>query len=404
MKFMISNNELVKALRNVKTVVKDNTDTPVLSDYKFNVMKGSLEIIGSNVNLTINTHVEVNDQNTLAIVETGQFLVNSNLFSKIINKMTGTITIKSFDDQIVIKTKSSKFKLATKDVEEYPALPELSGQHIQIESQQLAELAHHTAFSASKDNNRPILQGILLTVKDNMIKAIATDAHRFSQHVIKAEHPFLSNDHADGSLSSVLPATDLKKVIAAMNTQDNEENPIDMYFTDNMVIFRDANITMYLVKLAGNYPSIEMVINAINEQSYTSKLLINTKEFLNTLQRGRLIAHNSSNTVDMFLSPDTVTIVQNDKNSIGTFNEDINNAQYTGKAMQVSFNPDFVIDELQHCGLNTVEMEFNDNQSANDGNGYNVRPFLMFQRRMNLLNSTNMANANFQMTTPVRKL
>ena len=72
--------------------------------------------------------------------------------------------------------------------EEFPSEPVLDSiNNININSKLLKDIIKSTLYAASKDDLKPVLQGVLFNIKNQSITSVATDGHRLVKTTAKVE-------------------------------------------------------------------------------------------------------------------------------------------------------------------------------------------------------------------------
>lgn len=84
--------------------------------------------------------------------------------------------------------------LTVVESEAYPHLPEIdSKDQLKIPGDLLKQIIDQTVIATSKQENRPMLTGIHLTITESELTAVATDSHRLSQRKATFENNATGN-------------------------------------------------------------------------------------------------------------------------------------------------------------------------------------------------------------------
>ena len=158
MKFRCERDSLGEAISAAQRAVASRTGAlPVLSGLRVAASDGRLELVGSDLELTI--RVQVSAQ----VEEEGRAVLPAKLFNDIVSKLEpGSVTVETGDDDATIQGGRASYTLRLLPVDDFPHLPEPAGAAITVDAGPLAEALRGVIPAASRDDARPILTGVLL--------------------------------------------------------------------------------------------------------------------------------------------------------------------------------------------------------------------------------------------------
>src|SRR5699024_6805285 len=85
------------------------------------------------------------------------------------------------DQRMQLRSGRSRFLLATLPESEFPTLEEIDAvQRVELGQNTLKRLLDRTHFAMAQQDVRYYLNGLLLAVDDQRIRAVATDGHRLA--------------------------------------------------------------------------------------------------------------------------------------------------------------------------------------------------------------------------------
>lgn len=350
MKFSINRNQFSRQITNVQRAISTKTTIPILTGIKLDLKDEGLTVTGSDVDISVQTFIDQqNTDNELTIESTGSIVLPARFFSDIIKKLPNDhFSLEVLDHlQVAITSGNSEFKINGLDANNYPHLPEVANaDQLQIPADLLKQIIDETVFSASKEENRPILTGLHLTVHQDQLLAVATDSHRLAQRIIKIQNPN-ANDY-----DLVLPARSLKELEHSIG--DNAGD-IKLSISENQVLFEFENTLFYSRLLEGNYPRTDRLI----PESSTTQIEIEAKSLLASIERASLLSHASRNNV-VRLEINTAApkvIIYGNSPEVGTVEEEVQFDQVTGQDLDISFNPDYLKEALQAFGDTKIKVE-----------------------------------------------
>lgn len=351
MKFTINRPAFINQLNNVLRAISSKTTIPILTGLKMVVTDHSVILTGSDADITIESTLDASDSSYgLSIEEPGAIVLPARFFNEVIKKLPDKqATIEVFNGlQVRITSGTAEFTINGQDANNYPHLPEVESENtVELASDMLREVIDQTRIAVSKQESRPILTGIHVTLNNGILTAVATDSHRLAQR--KVELP----ETADRDFDIVLPGasmTELAKMIA------DEKDGVKMQITENQALFIFGNTHFYSRLLEGNYPETSRLI----PESSDTRLEITASDLLASIERASLLSHESRNNV-VKLSVNTenkIATVSGTSADVGNVEEEINADQIVGNPLEISFNPDYMRDALKSFGQTKILISF----------------------------------------------
>ena len=373
--FSINKNLFLQALNTTKRAISHKNAIPILSTVKIDVTNEGITLIGSNGQISIENFISIKNENAgLLVTSSGSILLEATFFINVVSSLPDvTLDFKEIEQkQIVLTSGKSEITLKGKDADQYPRIQEISASNpLVLETSVLKNIINETAFAASTQESRPILTGVHFVLTENKnLKTVATDSHRMSQKKIVLEK---NGDNFD----VVIPSRSLRE-FSAVFTDDIET--VEIYFTNNQLLFRSENISFYTRLLEGNYPDTDRLIPT----EFTSIVTFDKNNLRYAMERARLLSNATQNgTVKLEIINGVVSAHVNSP-EVGRVNEEIDTESISGQDLTISFNPTYLIDSLKAINSEKVTISF---ISA-------VRPFTLVP---------NEDTENFiQLITPVR--
>lgn len=351
MKFTINRPAFINQLNNVLRAISSKTTIPILTGLKMVVTDHSVILTGSDADITIESTLDASDSSYgLSIEEPGAIVLPARFFNEVIKKLPDKqATIEVFNGlQVRITSGTAEFTINGQDANNYPHLPEVESENtVELASDMLREVIDQTRIAVSKQESRPILTGIHVTLNNGILTAVATDSHRLAQR--KVELP----ETADRDFAIVLPGasmTELAKMIV------DEKDGVKMQITENQALFIFGNTHFYSRLLEGNYPETSRLI----PESSDTRLEITASDLLASIERASLLSHESrNNVVKLSVNPENkIATVSGTSADVGNVEEEINADQIVGNPLEISFNPDYMRDALKSFGQTKILISF----------------------------------------------
>ena len=352
MNFTINRSAFISQLNNVLRAISSKTTIPILTGLKMVVNKDNIVLTGSNSDITIESVINANDaENDLIIEATGAIVLPARFFSDIVKKLPDkkvTIEVTS-GFQADITSGSAKFQINGQDAENFPHLPEIeTNKSVTLPNDILKEVIRQTVIAVSKQESRPILAGVHMTLKDGVLTAVATDSHRLAQRKVVLENIDNSID-----FDVIIPGKSMEE-LSGMISDVHED--VQMQVTENQVLFIFGNTHFYSRLLEGNYPETSQLI----PQTADTTVELEAGTFLSSIERASLLSHESRNdVVKLSLKPsESLVRISGDSPDIGTVEEKVVTSALDGNDLEISFNPNYMKDALRSFGQATIKISF----------------------------------------------
>ena len=341
MKFLIQKERLSKSIQDVIKAVASRTTIPILIGIKIDATDEGVALTGSNSDISIKSFIpkEEDDTELVDIIEQGSIVLQARFFSEIVKKLPDSIIEITVDDQFktIIRSGNAEFVIHGLDAEEYPRLPIIeSEKSFTMSADLLITLVKQTVFAVSQSETRPILTGIHWVFENNELIAVATDSHRLA--LKKATLQTAINQ----SYNIVIPGKSLSELIKIL--EDSNQTAVEIFVATNQILFKSKNLLFYSRLLEGKYPNTSKLI----PNDSKTKVTINTKEFLQAVDRASLLAREGKNNVVKFTTMEQNMIeITSYTPEIGKVVEKVKSLSIEGEEIKISFSAKYMIDALR---------------------------------------------------------
>ena len=206
-------------------------------------------------------------------------------------------------------------------------------------------MVRKTAFAVSIDETKPLLMGELIEFKNNSINMVAIDGFRVAIKYIK-------NSNFVGDAKIIIPGKTLLDISRMIpNNIDN----IKIGFDEKHASFIIGETILTTRLLEGEFINYSQII----PKEFTTKIKINTKDFLNSLDRACLVAKN--NLIKIEILEDSLKI-SSKNDEIGNLEESIF-IELEGSNLEIAFNAKYFMDALKNIDEEYISLELNTNVS-----------------------------------------
>ncbi len=329
MRFRIGKEAFLRGLTPVQGVVESRKTLPVLSHVILEAEPGRISLFGTDLDVGITSRVGAE------VSQPGAVAVSARKLYDIARELPeGDVEIESHGDFVVSsRAERSRFRLKGISKDEFPAAPEIKEtRRLTLEKRTFRDMARRTVIAVSSDQTRYTLNGVLLQVRTEDIRAVATDGHRLAM----ARVPRQGNAEAIG-LEALIPK---KAVGEALKILRDDEGEVTLKLGDNQLIVEDANHTLTTRLIEGQFPNYEQVVPA----TIAATLEVGREELAGALRRtSAIMGDRAAPTVfDLKGGKVTISCVNLD---LGEAREELD-AVYNGADMTIGLNARYVLDFL----------------------------------------------------------
>ena len=335
--FICEKQEILEGISIVQKAITGKSTMPILEGIYIKTNETSLTLIGSDMDVSIQTTVNAN------IIEQGSIVIDAKIFGEIIRKLPNTsIKIETLENQIIrITCEKSVFDVVYMNTNEFPELPEINENlKISVKQNILKNMIKGTSFAIAQDETRPILQGILFEVKNKNLNLVALDGYRLA---IRSE--FLDTDI---DMEVVIPGKTLNEVSKILEDVDDIVN---ITFTNNHILFNLEKTKIISRLLEGKFINY----NSLLPQEHKLLVDVNRQELQNAIERASLMAKDgNTNLIKIDIQQDNLVITSNSQ--LGKVREEMS-IKLQGDEVQIAFNSRYLLDVLKNVEDDEVVMK-----------------------------------------------
>lgn len=346
MKIVCSKNELTKGINIVSKAVPSRTTMSILECILIDATTDQIKLTANDMNLAIETVIEG------SIEERGAIAIDQRMLSEYVGSFTGDeITIETISDNLVnIYCGKSKFdNVEVKPASDFSAVPTVSrNQPVEISQFTLREVINKTIFSIGDDKSNKLMTGVLFDINGDNLKVVSLDGFRISIRNIGLKNSYESK-------KVVIPGKTLKEIVKIIN--GGAEDMVNIYTTDNHVIFEYDETTVVSRLIEGEYFKIDQMI----PEYFETEVTVNKKELLDIVNSASLLSREGDiKPINFTIKDDNINIYI--KSNRSDYTGDVS-AQKTGSDLKIAFKPKFMIDALKVIDEENIGMYMIDKKS-----------------------------------------
>jgi DNA polymerase-3 subunit beta len=235
---------------------------------------------------------------------------------------------------------SAKFHLRTLRAEDFPPLPGVGGTDaddtvVEVPAQAFVDTIEMVSKSASRDETRPILTGILVSASGSELRMVATDSYRLS---VKETALGVS---LDPGFEANVPARALDELRSVVGTTGADLIRIGV--RSNQVVFEVGGAVLSSRLIDGQFPNYRQLI----PDGYEHQLRISGEELGDVVKRISLMAQKNAPLRLSFTEGELTVSAQTP--DVGEASEPVP-VPFAGEPFEIGFNPEFLRDGLDSVG------------------------------------------------------
>ncbi len=328
MKFSCTKDELLTSINIVQKAVSAKSTLPILEGILIETHKDVLKLVATDLDLYIETYMGA------SIQREGSIILKSRVFSEIVRMLPeGNVTIEVNQQNIaVIRSAGSEITLIGFDSDDFPLMPKVEEKNpIEISQDLISNAIRQVTFAVSKEETKPILQGVLVEVEGNEINFVALDGYRLALRTCSLDKTYKEK-------SVVIPGKTLNEISKVL-TQDDAK--VSITLADNHVLF-DLGYTRIISRLLeGEFINYRQFII----DDYSTRFKVNCRDMLDSVSRASLVAMDGKYYMARLSIVDEKLIITSNSEMGKAYEELAINKE--GNDLDISFNFRYLLEVLK---------------------------------------------------------
>jgi len=243
--------------------------------------------------------------------------------------------------KMAIASGRSRFNLQTLAAEEFPTVAQAEfTADFTLPASTFKYLLSMVHFAMAQQDIRYYLNGMLLVVEGETVRAVATDGHRLALCEV-------AKDGASSKIEAIIPR---KTVLELSRLLPDSDDPVRVQMAANQVKFSFADIELVSKLVEGKFPDYQRVLPAAN----TKVFAIGREDLMHALQRAAILTTDKFKGVRMVLATGSLKITSTNADQEDA--QDELEIDYTGDGLDIGFNVTYLLDVL--ANLKTEQIRF----------------------------------------------
>jgi len=337
MKFTCDRSALVDKLGVLARGVSTRSALPVLSGILLQAGEGRLDLYSTDMELSIKATLQT------PVERDGEIVVPARLFSDVVRNLADEdVAIEAGEAAVKVSCGRASFSLNSWAAADFPQTStfDMTGA-FKVGRDPFVETLNKAGRAASRDETRPILTGVLMTIMGDTLKMVATDSYRLAVKETKLDHAL------DTEVQAIVPVKALGEVTRLASALGPGD--IEVAVGENQVVFKlsdpagDVWIASRLIE--GQFPNYKQLL----PETFEHEVTIDRGQLMATARRVSLLAQKNA-PLRMSFAENRLTMKALTQD-VGQAEESLDVA-FAGEPFEIGFNPGYLIE-----GVDAVDDE-----------------------------------------------
>ncbi len=330
MKLSMNKEQLLSALGVAARGASTRSAIQTLAGVMIRAGDGRVELQATDMELGVRVAVDVAPERDGVAVVPARLLLD---VVRSLPKDDVSLEYRSSQGDVELVSGPSRFHLRTLPADEFPNLPEVGDAAIvRVPARAFVETVGRVARSASRDETRPHLTGVLVSAAEKELRMVATDSYRLSVKETALDEAL------DGTLEANVPARTLQELARVAGTDGDGQ--IEIASLEHQVVFRVGPVTLSSRLVEGRFPNYKQLL----PEAFEHELRVSGAEILEVVRRISLLAQKNAPLRMKFT--DGALEISAQTPDIGEASESLP-IPFKGEELEIGFNPDFLREGLE---------------------------------------------------------
>jgi DNA polymerase-3 subunit beta len=336
MKVVCQRDDLAQRLGVVARAVSTRANVQILSGVLLRAEAGRLNLAATDMELSLRSSLEAQVEGEGAAVVPGRLLVD---LVRLLPENEVTIEHKAEENVVHVTCGPSSATLNTYAAEDFPRLPDLDAVGtFTVDRDSLLDTVSRVARSASRDESRPVLTGILVRFETGKLVMAATDSYRLSvkETPLEGEAP---------DLEAIIPARALGELARIAQGGDT----IELGVHENQVVFATGDAWLTTRRIDGQFPNYKQLL----PEGFEHEVTLPRGEILDVVRRVGVMVQRTS-PIQLRFAEGELTVFARTQD-VGEAKESLP-VQFAGDPLEIGFNADFLREGIESLAADEIQL------------------------------------------------
>lgn len=335
LKITLQSSELLTQLQTASRIASTRSAIQALAGVQLVADDSGTELRATDMEVAVRLRMEAE------IDRQGTAVLPARLMLDVVRALpspTVTLELRPTERDVEVVSGGATFHIRVLRSEDFPPLPERpEGDGVSLPVEAFVDTVNKVARSASRDETRPILTGILVSAAGTELRMVATDSYRLSVQETPLAEPLSEPFEAN------VPARALQE-LARIAQQAGAEH-LTVGQRENQIVFALDGVVISSRLIDGQFPNYRQLLPESSEH----ELRVAREELTDVVRRVSLLAQKNA-PLRMAFGEGQVTVSARTPD-VGEASETVP-IPFAGEPFEIGFNPEFLRD-----GLESVESD-----------------------------------------------
>ena len=351
MKVKCARGPLHEAFQLALTVVPQRSTIPAVTNVKLAASgsgkTGHLELSCTDLEFGLKFRIPA-----IEVKEEGTVVLPATRMSGILREAGDADVVLDSDGTLAhVRAGGASFKVVGIDAADFPAVPGFEEKGaLQVDTKDLGEMIRRTQFAVSSEVVRYALTGQLFEIHGKELRMVASDGKRLAY--IK------SRGAGKGEAKNIRVIVPTKTMSLLDRILTDEDETVSILVEETQIRMKTSRAMIFSRLIDGNFPDYEAVIPNDRDK----KVTLEREPFHAAVRKASLMTTDKTRAVKFTFAKGKLTLFTRTQD-VGEANVELP-VEYRGEDIDVTFNPDYVVDYLKVVPDESVELHLKDRASA----------------------------------------
>jgi DNA polymerase-3 subunit beta len=338
----INRETLLEGLQSAARIASSKTTITALSGVQLSASGNSIELRATDLELSLRLPLAGD------VLSAGEVVLPARLFTDVVRSLPGgdvTLTSRPAEQDVQIVAGSATFDLKTLRAEDFPTLPDPSGDsEVTLSAEILDSTIRRVEKAASSDPSRPVLTGVLVQAEGKTLRMVATDSYRLSLKETELTEALATSFEANVPARALQEAVRLAK--GAKSDGDSEvsaQGSVRIAMQENQIVFNLDGTVLASRLIDGQFPKYKELI----PEKFDHEIKMASAELADVVRRISLLAQRNK-PLTLSFEKGSLTISA-ETPDIGEARESMP-VPFDGEPLEIGFNPEYLRDGIDSAG------------------------------------------------------
>ncbi len=349
MELVVRKADLLRELQLFQGIVERKNTIPILANVLMDAKGSEVRFAATDLEVGLRSRCKAE------VARSGSLTLPAKKLFEIVKALPDT-DVRIEEEKGGVKVAAERFdsRITTMPRDDFPSLPESSGvAEATLSRDAMRQMVAKTQFAITGEDTRYFLNGALFVLKAKEMSLVATDGHRLALVSVKRDgEGDAGGDDQESRI--ILPKKTLLELGRLLGEGDDS---VRFEKGENHLFFEVGGRVLISRTIDGQFPAFERVIPKANDKSISFE----RDRLTSAVKRVALLSNERSRAVRFQIEPGQVIVTSN-SSEFGEAKE-VLPVEYTGTALTICFNAQYVIDFLGVVETEQVALEFKDEMS-----------------------------------------